>query len=102
LAGLATSFAARRAGRDCLAFVGSGAFLLGVLGATAASVYPTMIRSIDAPGRSLTAFNASASGESLRVGLLWWPVGFVLAIIYFVVLFRLHRGKAQAADGEGY
>jgi len=102
VAGLTTSFAARRAGRGLLAFVGSGAFLLGVLGATAASVYPTMIRSIDAPARSLTAFNASASGESLRVSLLWWPVGFVLAIVYFFVLFRLHRGKARSADGEGY
>jgi cytochrome d ubiquinol oxidase subunit II len=102
LGGLLTSYVARRAGRALPAFVGSGAFLLGVLGATAASVYPTMIRSSDLPARSLTAFNASASGESLRAGLLWWPVGFVLAIAYFVVLFRLHRGKAQAADGEGY
>ena len=102
LAGLATSFVARRAGRALLAFIGSGAFLLGLLAATAASVYPTMIRSIDAPARSLTAFNAAASGESLRAGLRWWPVGFVLAIAYFVVLFRLHRGTARAADGQGY
>lgn len=102
LAGLATSILARRAGRELLAFVGSGAFLLGLLGATAASAYPTMIRSINASSRSLTALNASASQESLRAGLLWWPVGFGLAIAYFVVLFRLHRGKARAADGEGY
>jgi len=102
VAGLVTSFLARRSGRDLLAFVGSGGFLLGLLGATAASVYPTMIRSIDAPARSLTALNAAASPESLRVGLLWWPVGFVLVIGYFVLLFRLHRGKARAAEGEGY
>lgn len=102
VAGLATSFAARRAGRDLLAFVGSGAFLLGLLGATAASTYPTLIRSIDTPRLSLTAFNASAGGNSLAVGLYWWPVGFVLAILYFVLLFRLHRGKVAAADGEGY
>jgi cytochrome bd ubiquinol oxidase subunit II len=103
LAGLATSWLARRRGRDLLAFLGSSAFLLGVLAATAASVYPVWLRSSLDPAHSLTALN-SASGEySLRVGLYWWPVGFVLAILYFVVLFRMHRGRAQAAaEGEGY
>ncbi|HEV8700681.1 MAG TPA: cytochrome d ubiquinol oxidase subunit II [Candidatus Polarisedimenticolia bacterium] len=102
LVGLAGTFAARRAGRDFLAFVASGAFLLGILGATAAAVYPTMIRSISEPSRSLTAFNASAGRESLAAGLSWWPAGFALAIVYAVVVFRLHRGKVRAADGEGY
>lgn len=101
-AGLSTAFAARRAGRDLAAFLGSGAFLLGLLGATAASFYPTMIRSIDDPSRSLTTLNAASSPESLRAGLLWWPFGLALAIVYFVILFRLHRGKAQASEGEGY
>ena len=102
LTGLATSFAARRAGNDRLAFLGSCGFLLGTLGATAASVYPSMIRSIDAPSRTLTALNASAGYESLRAGLFWWPVGFVLAIVYLVILFRMHGDKVQAVDGEGY
>lgn len=102
LAGLAASLVARRAGRDLAAFVASGAFLLGILGATAASVFPTMIRSIGEPSRSLTAFNASAGPEGLAAGLLWWPFGFVLAVVYAVIVFRLHRGKTRAADGEGY
>jgi cytochrome d ubiquinol oxidase subunit II len=102
LGGLAVSGIGRRAGRDLLAFAGSGAFLLGVLAATAASVYPTMIRSIDDPARSLTALNAAAAPKSLWVGLLWWPFGFVLAIAYFAILFRLHRGKVRPAEGEGY
>ncbi len=103
LFGLATSFAARRAGKDLLAFLGSSAFLLGVLAATAAATYPTMIRAIDDPSRSLTALNAAASHASLVSGLWWWPFGFVLAIGYFVLLFRLHRGKVHAAaEREGY
>jgi cytochrome d ubiquinol oxidase subunit II len=103
LAGLATSFLARRAGRELLAFVGSGAFLLGVLAATAASLYPTMIRALPDPALSLTALNAAAGRASLTKGLLWWPFGFVLALVYFAILFRVHRGKAQAAaEGEGY
>ena len=103
VAGLVVSALGRRGGRDLLAFLGSCAFILGVLAATAASVYPTMIRSIDTQIPSLTALNASSSQASLRVGLYWWPFGFVLAIVYFTILFRVHGGKAQApAEGEGY
>lgn len=103
LAGLVTSLVARRRGADLVAFLGSAAFLLGVLAATAASIYPTMIRSATDPALSLTALNSAAGERSLRLGLLWWPVGFVLAIVYVAALFRLHRGKAvAAADGEGY
>lgn len=101
LAGLATSFFARRKGRDLAAFLGSSAFVLGLLAATAASTYPTWIRSIDTPSFSLTATNAAASRESLTAGLAWWPAGFVLAVIYFVVLFRMHRGRVRAATGGG-
>ncbi len=102
LAGLSGSWLARRAGRDLLAFLGSCAFVLGLLAATAAAVYPTMIRGTSAAA-SLTALNSAAGEYSLRAGLLWWPIGFVLAVVYYVVLFRLHRAKAQAAaEGEGY
>ena len=84
------------------AFAGSSAFLLGILAATAASVYPAMIRAVGDPSRSLTAFNAAASPYALAAGLRWWPIGAALAVAYAVTLFRLHRGKAQAADGHGY
>ena len=103
VAGIITSFAARRAGRDLAAFLGSAAFLLGVLAATAASIYPTMLKSASDPTRSLTALNSAASATSLVRGLWWWPVGLLLAIVYVAFLFRFHRGKAQAAaEGEGY
>ncbi len=98
LAGLATSYAARRAGRDLLAFLGSAAFLLGLLAATAAAVYPTWLRSTLDPVWSLTAANAAAARTSLVTGLYWWPLGFVLALAYFTVLFRLHRGKVRASE----
>jgi cytochrome d ubiquinol oxidase subunit II len=102
LGALGATFAARRAGHDLAAFVASCLFLFGLLGATAATLYPTMLRaSTIAP--SLTAQSAAAAPHSLRVALLWWPAGLALAIVYYIVLFRLHRGKAEAAaEGEGY
>ncbi len=103
IGGLAVSFFARRRGRELAAFLGSAAFLLGVLAATATAVFPVWLRSTVDPGFSLTAHAHAASPASLTAGLWWWPFGFVLALVYATVLFRLHRGKAQAApEGEGY
>ncbi len=96
-------FLGRRRGRSRFAFIGSSAFLLGILGATVASSYPVMIRSTLDPAFSLTALNAASSAQSLRTGLLWWPFGFALAVGYLALLFFIQRGKVQApADGEGY
>ena len=89
--------------RELRAFVGSGTFLVGILAATAASVFPVMLRSVTDPAWSLTAYNSSVPAESLRIALGWWVIGFPLALLYFYTLFRLHRGKAVAAKGsEGY
>ena len=86
-----------------MAFLGSSAFLVGMLAATAACLFPVMLRSIDDPARSLTAFNAAAPASSLRAAIGWWIIGAPLAVGYFVFLFRVHRGKVVAAIGrEGY
>ncbi|HXU31443.1 MAG TPA: cytochrome d ubiquinol oxidase subunit II [Thermoanaerobaculia bacterium] len=103
VAGLVGAFLGRRRERPLLAFVGSSAFLLGILVATVASSYPVMIRSTLDPALSLTALNAASSAQSLRTGLLWWPFGFALALGYLALLLFIHRGKARApAEGEGY
>ena len=75
----------------------------GMLAATAACVFPVMLRSIDPGVQSLTAYNASVPAASLETAFTWWIVGFPLAVLYFVMLFRIHRGKAVAAEGRhGY
>lgn len=102
VAGLAVSAIARRAARDLVAFAGSVVFLLGALAATAVSVFPAMLRSSGDPTLSLTAINASASPASLAAALWWWPAGALIAVGYFVMLFRIHRGKATASGEHGY
>jgi cytochrome d ubiquinol oxidase subunit II len=87
--------------RDAL--LGSSAFLLGLLAATAVSVFPVMLRSAGDPALSITAFGASNTPEALKVALRWWLVGIPLVIIYFVIQFRVHAGKVPAPrEGEGY
>lgn len=103
LGGLALVFYGLQSRKNLLAFIGSSAFILGILAASAASVWPVMLRSTLDPAWSLTAQNASVATASLRKGLVWWIIAFPIAVGYFVMLFRLFRGKAQAAaEGEGY
>jgi cytochrome d ubiquinol oxidase subunit II len=73
------------------AFLGSSAFLVGLLGATGASVFPLMLLSAADPARSLTAYGASSERAGLSVALAWWGVGFVLCLSYFTYLFRSQR-----------
>jgi len=101
--GIVTALVATARGRARAAFLGSCGFLVGMLSATAACLYPVLLRSIDEPARSITAAGAGATPAGLRTALGWWTVGIPLVVIYFAILFRMHRGKAVAApEGEGY
>jgi cytochrome d ubiquinol oxidase subunit II len=101
--GLIAVWLGLRGNRPLRAFLGSCAFLAGMLAATAACVFPVMLRSIGDGSASLTAYNASVSVPSLATAIRWWAIGFPLAVAYFVVLCRLHRGKVVAPQGhEGY
>ena len=96
------SFAVRR-GDDRSAFVGSCTFLSGLMAATAACSFPALLRSSSHPALALTAYASSSDRAGLQTALSWFVVGFPLAISYFVVIFRMHRGKTPgAAEGEGY
>ena len=89
--------------RDLTAFLGSSGLIAGLLIATAASLFPVMLRAVPDATLSITAYAASNDAHGLRVALAWWSIGFPLAIAYLVLLFRLHRGRAVAArEGEGY
>ena len=102
LGGVAAVFAGQRRGRDLAAFLGSCAFLAGLSMATAACVFPTMLRAIGADALSLTIYSAGGDPRGLRTALGWFMVGFPLVVTYFVIVFRLHRGKAMPASGAGY
>jgi cytochrome d ubiquinol oxidase subunit II len=103
LAGLVSAFSGLARGRDRGAFLGSCAFLTGLSAATATCVFPVLLRATGDPALSMTAYNASGDPAGLRTAVGWLAIGLPLAILYFVFLFRFHRGKAAApADGEGY
>jgi cytochrome d ubiquinol oxidase subunit II len=103
LAGVVGVISSPRRDAELAAFLSSSAFLLGLLGATMAGLYPVWLRSTLDPAYSLTAENSAAATYGLQVALVWWTVGIALAAAYFVHLFRTTRGKVDLrADGHGY
>ena len=101
--GIVAVFVGLRRQRGLGAFVGSCAFLLGTIGASAASYFPVMLRATGGDALSITAYTGGGEEAALRIALRWFVLGFPLALAYFVIVFHLHRGKALAArDGEGY
>ena len=100
IAGLAGMVLFNRRNDDRAAFLSSGAYIIGMLTSTVFGVYPKVLPAVE-PANSLTIYNASASQYGLTVGLVWWSIGMVLAAVYFVVIYRLFRGKVNLED-EGY
>ncbi|MDP8926355.1 MAG: cytochrome d ubiquinol oxidase subunit II [Actinomycetota bacterium] len=86
--------------RDRAAFLSSSAYIIGMLTSTVFAVYPNVLPAVN-PENSLTIYNAAASDYGQTVGIIWWSIGMVLAAIYFVVIYRLFRGKVRLND-EGY
>jgi cytochrome d ubiquinol oxidase subunit II len=86
---------------DMAALLSSGTFILGMLTSAAFSLYPIVLPAVNR-AYSLTINNASASQYGLVVGLIWWSVGIVLAVIYFIFTYRRFRGKVTAASSQEY
>jgi len=89
--------------RKLIAFMGSACFLSGLSAATSVCVFPTMLRATAGGALSLTAYNAASDPENLRTALGWFAIGFPLALLYFAIVFRLHRGTVKVAtEKEGH
>ncbi len=86
--------------RDRAAFLSSSAYILGMLTSSVFAVYPRVLPAVN-PANSLTIQNAAASDYGQAVGLVWWSIGMVFAAVYFIVIYRLFRGKVRLED-EGY
>jgi cytochrome bd ubiquinol oxidase subunit II len=86
---------------DRRAFASSCVYLSSMLVGAAISLYPRLLPSSDYLGHDITVQNALSGPYALRVGLIWWSIGMILAIIYFVVIYRMFRGKVTL-DGGGY
>ena len=89
--------------RELRAFIGSNFLIAGLLATGAAAIFPVMLYSTLAPENSLTAYAVAAGPMSLRLASFWWPVGFVLAVFYFVIISRRYAGRVSVQrDTQGF
>jgi cytochrome d ubiquinol oxidase subunit II len=103
VAGAWALFTGLRGTSERRAFAGSCAVIVGLLAGAAVGVFPVMLHSTLAPEYSMTAYTGAAPSHGLAMALIWWPVAFVLAFTYLIVILREYRGKVRPAeDTQGY
>ncbi len=99
--GLAGMYIYRSKSRDKAAFISSSIFIASMLAATAYGVYPALLPASTDSQYSITIYNAAADDYGLSVGMVWWSLGMILTIGYFIFIFRSFRGKVTTS-GDGY
>jgi cytochrome d ubiquinol oxidase subunit II len=85
------------------AFLASCVYLSAMMCGAAAGLFPVLLPSTNSRGQSITIASALAGPHTLRVGLVWWVFGIMLALLYFAIVYWLFRGKvAQHAHTYGH
>lgn len=93
LVGLFGLFNVKRFKKDGTGFLFSTLFLVGGFASTAASIFPNLLPSTNSVNPSLTVYNMAAHEYGLSVGIKWFAVAFVLVVVYFVIQYKVFKGK---------
>jgi cytochrome d ubiquinol oxidase subunit II len=86
---LVAMFVLIRRGLWARAFTASALFIVGLLTTMAAGLYPNILPARAGRPHSLTIDNAASGDHALRTAIVWWPLGMVLAAVYFVFAYRM-------------
>lgn len=81
------------------AFFASCLYITGMLTSVVFGLFPMVLPARNAM-YSLTINGAKASHYGLKVGLVWWTVGMILATGYFTFVYRLFAGKVSVEQGR--
>jgi cytochrome d ubiquinol oxidase subunit II len=74
-----------------------------MLASVAFGLYPDLLPASTNSASSLTVDNSKAANYGLKIGLVWWTLGIILATVYFVMAYRRFAGKVSvSSDEEGY
>jgi cytochrome d ubiquinol oxidase subunit II len=99
VASLVAMIWAMRQRKEKSAFLSSSFYIIAMLGGAAFALYPVVLPASTDPAYSLTISNTVAGAHGLAVGFTWWILGTILAIAYFVFIFRMFRGKVRLEGG---
>jgi cytochrome d ubiquinol oxidase subunit II len=94
---------AMRRRSELTAFLASCVYLISMLCGAAAGLFPVLLPSTNPATASITIASSVTGEHGLRVGLVWWIFGTLLAVGYFCIVYWLFRGKvAEHADSYGH
>jgi cytochrome d ubiquinol oxidase subunit II len=103
LASLVLMIWATHSGKEKLAFSGSCSYIVAMLVGAVFALYPDVLPASTNAAYSLTVYNAAAARHGLMVGMVWWSLGAVISVGYFVFVYRMFKGKVQLeGSGHGY
>jgi cytochrome d ubiquinol oxidase subunit II len=71
-----------------------------MLAGAAAGLFPTLLPSVGGGGQDVTIARALAGPHTLRVGIVWWSLGILMAAMYFNIVYWLFRGKVSRQSGD--
>jgi hypothetical protein len=86
---------------DRKAFACSSLYLALMLLGAGVALYPRLLPSRSTADRDITIQNALSGPHTLQVGLMWWAFGICLAAIYFIVVYRMFKGKVSLGSAMG-
>jgi len=81
------------------AFFASSAYIAGMLTSAIFGLYPLVLPARN-PVYSLTVASAKAGDYGLKIGLVWWTIGILLAAGYFTYVYRSLPGKVVVAKDQ--
>ncbi|HEX7547572.1 MAG TPA: cytochrome d ubiquinol oxidase subunit II, partial [Candidatus Methylomirabilis sp.] len=82
-------------GSDFLAFLSSGAAMVGLMALVAIGIFPTLVLSRPNPDLSLTIYNAASSPKTLTIMLIIALIGVPIVVAYTGSIYYVFRGKVK-------
>jgi cytochrome d ubiquinol oxidase subunit II len=82
-------------GRDFLAFLSSGASIVGLMALVGIGIFPHLVLSRPNPEFSLTIYNAASSPRTLTIMLIIAAIGVPIVLAYTSSIYYIFRGKVK-------
>lgn len=81
--------------RDAAAFVSSCLTMLLLMALFGLGMFPHLVYSVPDPAHSLTAYNASSTGKTLKIMSIIAAIGVPIVLAYTISVYYIFRGKVK-------